>query len=267
MTTTAAAAGLAPARLEPRTGAAYWFAGFRAMIAWHLASLRLWLVLLALVQVLSGVGFVLGFGLFFEDIPLSTALFVSTGVPVVNLVMTGMILGPQLVADQKVSHSFDFIASLPVPHSASAAAWYVVCLIGGLPAVVVSLSVAVLRYDGLPLAVTPDIVPAVLLTAFTGTMIGLALSHAITNPMTTRLITQLLVFAMFGFTPILFPVEQMPAWLGSVNSALPLRHMADIVRAALTELPVENLATSYAVVGAWGAVCAFLAVRALGRRR
>ena len=265
--TTTALTGLAPARLDPRTGASYWFAGFRSMIAWHLSSLRMWLVLLALVQVLSGVGFVLGFGLFFQDIPLEVALFVSTGVPVVNLVMTGMILGPQLVADQKVTHSFDFISSLPVPHSASAAAWYVVCLIGGLPAVVVSLTVAVLRYQGLPLAVTPDVVPAVLLTAFAGTMIGLALSHAITNPMTTRLITQLLVFAMFGFTPILFPVSQMPAWLGTVNSALPLGHMADMVRSALTELPFENLAASYAVVGAWGVVCAYLAVRALGRRR
>lgn len=264
MTTTAT---LAPVSLELRTGPRHWWAGFRLMITWHLVSLRLWLVLLAVVQVLSGVGFVLGFGLFFEQIPLSVALFVSTGVPVVNLVMTGMVLGPQLVADQKASHSFDFIHSLPVPHTASAAAWYVVCLIGGLPAVAVSLAVAVWRYDGLPLAVTPDVAPALLLTAFTGTMVGLAVAHAITSPMVTRLVTQVLVFAMFAFTPILFPVEQMPAWLGAVNSALPLRHMADMVRASLTDLPFENLATSYAVVGAWGLVCAVLAVRALGRRR
>jgi len=271
MTTTAppspAPAPLARVHGDLRTGPAYWWAGYRSMLAWHLSSLRLWLVLLAVVQILSGVGFVLGVALFFDDIPLQAALFVSTGVPVINLVMVGMILGPQLVADQKATQSFDFISSFPVPHTASALAWYTVCLIGGLPAVAVSLAVAVLRYDGLPLAITPDLAPALLLTAFAGTMLGYAIAHAITSPMTTRLLTQLLVFAMFGFTPILFPVSQMPSWLAAVNSALPFRHMADMVRAALTDLPSGDLASSYAVVGAWSVVCAILAVRALGRRR
>ncbi|NLF05890.1 MAG: ABC transporter permease [Actinomycetales bacterium] len=268
MTTTAtppsAVGHLVPAL---RAGAAYWFSGFRAMLAWHLASLRLWLVVLAAVQVLSGVGFVLGIGLFFDEIPLASALFVSTGVPVVNLVMVGMVLGPQLVADQKVTHSFDFIHALPVPRTASALAWYVVCLVASLPAVAISLGVAVWRYEGLPLAITPDVVPALLLTGFAGTMLGYAIAHAITNPMVTRLVTQFLVFALFAFTPILFAASQMPPWLATVNSWLPFRHMADLVRASLTDLPHPDLAVSYAVVGAWAVVCAALAVRALGRRR
>lgn len=266
-TTTLAPTALAPRRDPVRHGLGYWWSGFRTMLAWHLSSLRLWLAVLVVVQVLSGVGFVLGFGLFFDEIPLSAALFVSTGVPVVNLVMVGLVLGPQLVADQRDNQSFDFISSLPVPHSASALAWYTVCLVGGLPAVAVSLLVAAARYDGLPLVVTPDIVPAVLLTAFAGTMLGLAIAHAISSPMVTRLVTQILVFAMFGFTPILFPASQMPDWLVTVNSWLPLSHMADIVRSALTDLSFPDLVTSYVVVGGWSLVAAFLALRALGRRR
>lgn len=267
MTTTAIPpSAVVPGTAIVRAGAAYWWSGFRSMLAWHLSSLRLWLVLLVAVQVLSGVGFVLGIALFFEDVPPQVALFVTTGVPVVNLVMIGMVLGPQLVADQRVTNSFDFISSLPVPRTASALAWYVVCLAGGLPAVVVALGVAMLRYEDLPLAITPDVVPALALTAFTGTMLGYALAHAISKPMVTRLVTQLLVFGMFGFTPILFPASQMPAWLASVNEWLPLGPMADIVRASLTDLPIEGIGRSYAVVGAWALVCAFLAVRALGRR-
>lgn len=264
MTTTSAPAALVPGAL--RSGAGFWWSGYRSMLAWHLSSLRMWLVLLTAVQVLSGVGFVLGFALFFDEIPMSAALFVSTGVPVMNLVMIGLVLGPQLVADQRTTHSFDFISSLPVPHTASALAWYTVCLLGGLPAVGISLLVAAKRYPGLPLAITPDLVPALLLTALAGTMLGYAIAHAIPNPMVTRLITQFLVFALFAFTPILFPASQMPGWLGTVNSWLPLAHMADIVRAALTDLPFPDLATSYAVVGAWALGCAVLAVRALGRR-
>ena len=123
----------------------------------------------------------------------------------INLVLVGLILGPQLVAAQKLQQSYDFVRSLPAPQTAAAAAWYTVCLLTGLPAVVVSLLIAEARY-AISFAVSPAIGPAVLLTAFTGTMIGYGLAHAVPSPMVTQLVTQLLVFAIFGFTPILFPV-------------------------------------------------------------
>ena len=52
--------------------------------------------------------------------------------------------------------------------------------------------------------------------------------------MATRMITQLLVFVVFGFAPVLYPLSQMPRWLGAVNWWLPFRHMAVVTRAALT---------------------------------
>jgi len=235
------------------------------MVSWHIASLRIWLVTLTAVQVLSGVGFVLGISLFFNHIPTSAALFVSTGVPVINLLMVGLILGPQLVANQKVSGSYEYMRSLPVSRSVTAAAWYTVCLLGGVPAMVIALGVAELRY-GIPLHISAWIIPAVLLTSFTGTMLGYALAHAIGNPMATQLITQLLVFAIFGFAPILFPLAQMPAWLGDLNWWFPFRHMADVMRSALTTTPDSAVATGYVVLVVWAAACAALAGYALGRR-
>jgi len=129
-------------RLEVRGGPAYWLGGYRTMLCWQLASLRIWLPTLALVQVLAGAGMVLGIGLLFADIPPTAALYVSSGVPVINLVMVGLILGPQLIADQKTQQSYDFLQALPVPRTMTALAWYTVTLIGGIPAVVVSLLVA-----------------------------------------------------------------------------------------------------------------------------
>jgi ABC-2 type transport system permease protein len=158
------------------------------------------------------------------------------------------------------------LQALPVPRSATAAAWYTVTLLGGVPPVVVSLLVAQWRYD-LPLTVSAAVVPAVLLTTFSGTMLGYELAHALTNPMVTRLLTQLLVFVVFGFAPVMFPVEQMPEWLGDLNWWLPFRHMAAIVRASLTTGVVEGVAVSYAMVAAWGVLAGALAGRALGRRR
>lgn len=246
-------------------GLAWGWHSYRSMLRWHLASLRVWVAVLAAVQVLSGVGLVLGISLFFKHIPTSAALFVSTGVPVINLVMVGLILGPQLVADQKASGTYEYLRSLPVRRSVNAAAWYTVCLVGGVPAMVVSLGVACLRYR-LHLHVSGMIVPAVLLTAFAATMLGYAIAHAISNAMATRLITQLLVFVVFGFAPILFPINQMPRWLGALNWWFPFRHMAVVTRAALTPGPYPAVGTSYIVLVVWAAACACLAARALGRR-
>jgi ABC-2 type transport system permease protein len=259
-------AELAQPAVTLRSGYQFWLASYRAMVRWHLAGLRLWLSLLAVVQVLAGAGFVLGIGLFFRHIPASAALFVATGVPVINLVLVGLVLGPQLVADQKVQQSYEFIRSLPVVQTAAACAWYTVCLLAGLPAVVVSLLIAEARY-GISFTFSAAVVPAVLVTAFTGTMIGYGLGHAIANPMVTRLATQLLVFGIFGFTPILFPARQLPGWLAAVNWWLPFSHMAVIVRAGLTSGMVTGVASSYALAAGWAVIGAAAAAWALGRRR
>lgn len=248
-----------------RGGVSYWTASYRTLIRWHLASLRMWMMLLTVVQVMAGAGFVLGIALFFDRIPASAALFVSTGVPVINLVTVGLILGPQLVAQQRMQQSYEFVRALPVPQTAAAAAWYTICLATGIPAVVVSLLIAEARY-GIALAVTPAIVPAVLLTAFTGTMLGYGLGHAVPNPMVTQLVTQLLVFAVFGFCPILYPAAQLPAWLATLNWWFPFGHMAVIVRAGLTAGVVTGVASSYLIVAAWGAVGVAASAWALGRR-
>ena len=238
---------------------------YGSMVRWHLASLRMWLMTILVVQVLSGVGFVLGISLFFHNIPTSAALFVCTGVPVINLVMVGLVFAPQLVSSQRIAGSYEYLRTLPISRSVTAAAWYTVCLICGIPAVVLSLVVAQLRYD-LPLHISLTIVPAVLLTCLTGTMLGYALGHAVGNPMVTQLISQMLVFVIFGFAPILYPIQQMPGWLADLNWWFPFRHMAVVVRAGLTSSADPAVPTAYAVIGVWAVVAAALALWSLGRR-
>jgi ABC-2 type transport system permease protein len=257
-------AGPLPA-VSVRRGVAYWLGSYRALTRWHLASLRMWVMLLTVVQVMTGAGFVLGIALFFDHIPASAALFVATGVPVINLVVVGLVLGPQLVAQQKLQHSYDFVRALPVPQGPAAAAWYTVCLLAGLPAVAASLLIAEARY-GISFTVSPALVPAILLTAFTGTMLGYGLGHAVPNPMVTNLVTELMIFAVFGFAPILYPPWQLPGWLATLNWWFPFEHMAVLVRAGLTSGMVTGIASSYLIVAAWGIIGTSLSAWALGRR-
>lgn len=256
---------LAPPAETLRSGPGYWWGSYRAMLRWQLTSMRMWLPVTAMVQALSGAGFVLAMGLFFGTVPPRAALFVSTGVLVLTLVVVGLVLGPQLVAQQRMEHTYEFLWSLPGPRTTAAAAWLTVNLIIGLPALAVALGVALLRYD-LPLHVTPAIVPAVLLTLYTGTMVGYAMAHSIAKPMVTVIITQATIFLAFGFSAINFPLDQLPGWLAAINEWLPLYPMANTVRAALTQGVAEEVARSYLVLGAWAVASTGLVAAVLGRR-
>jgi ABC-2 type transport system permease protein len=247
-------------------GASRWLRGFRVMTRWEFTGLRLYVPLMIGVQVLVGAGFVLGISLFFANTPPSVALFVSTGVPVLNLVIVGLIFGPQVVAEQKSQNGYEFLRVLLAPRSAAAAAWYTVTLVVSVPGVVASLLIAHLYY-GVTFTITPAFAAAILLTSFTGTMMGYALAHAVDDPMRVRLVTQITVFAMMGFAPIIYPLEQMPGWLAAINWWLPFRHMAVIVRAALEPGLPTGVGTSYLIVAIWGVGCGAIAMLSLGRRR
>jgi ABC-2 type transport system permease protein len=248
-----------------RSGASYWWQSYRALFRWELTNLRLVLPVTVMVQVLSGAGFVLGVGLFFDQIPDVAALFVSTGVLVITLVLVGMILGPQLIAQQRFDQTYDFMWSLPVPRATPALAWVTTNMIIALPGMAVALAVAVWRYD-LPIAISPAIVPAVILVLVCGTMVGYALAQTIANPLIMQLITQVTIFVIIGFSPINFPIDQLPGWLQAINQVLPFHAMAVVTRAGVTEGLVDGVAAAYAVLTGWTVAASALTGWVLTRR-
>lgn len=248
-----------------RTGTAHWVQSYLMMTRWELGSLRLILPLIIALQIVIGGGFALGIGLFFDEMPARNALFLATGVGVVTLITVGLVLGPQLVGNHKVAGTYDFLWSLPVPRTTQAAAWLTVNSIIALPGMVAALVIADWRYD-LTFEVSWAIVPAVLLTITTATLVGYAFAHAIPKPMITQMITQLLIFMILGFSPINFPPENLPHWLVSVNQWLPFQHMAAVIRAALTDGLVDNVGTSYLILAVYTLASAVVAAWVIGRR-
>ncbi len=260
------AAAAANPRGATRSGLGYWLHSYRMLVRWEFTNLRLLVPVLIVVMMLSGAGLALGIGLLYEDMPARAALFLSTGVAVITLVLTGLILGPQLVAQQKAEQTYDFMWSLPVPRTTAALAWLTVNLVIGLPAMVAAVLVADWRYD-LELAVSPRVVAAVALTLVTATMIGYAIAHAVPSPTATQLVTQVLIFGIIGFSPINFPIENLPSWLGALHRGLPFHHMAILIRDGLTDGLVTAPGRSYAVLTAWAAASAAVAAWTLGRRK
>lgn len=253
------------ARLAKRAGAGHWVRSFAAMLRWEVTSMRLLLPLIAIVQLLLGAGFVFGIGLLFVDIPARTALFLSTGAGVITLIVVGLVLGPQLIANQKEQGTYDFMWSLPVPRSSAAAAWVVLNVIIAVPGLIGALVAGVWHF-GLDIDVGWDVVTAVSFTLVTATLLGYVMAHAIPNPQITQILSQLFIFLVVGFAPINFPPENLPSWLVEVHEWLPFTHMAVVVRHSLTEGLVADVARSYVVLSAWAVTAVAVSVAVVRRR-
>ena len=112
------------------------------MLRWQLTTLRSIVPLIVVVQILFGVGFAVGMGLFFPTMTEEIALYLATGAATVTLITVGIVLGPQLVAAEKEDGTYDFTWSLPVPRTATTAAWVVVNALFALPGAIAALLVA-----------------------------------------------------------------------------------------------------------------------------
>lgn len=247
-----------------RVGPAHWMRAYGAMLRWEVVGARMFLPLLVTVQILAGAGFVLGFGLLIPNLDDSTALYLATGAVVMSLVLIGLIVSPQLIAQRKMEGSYDYVWSLPVPRSAATLASVTMAALVAVPGIIAALGVAVWRY-GVSFSVHPSIVPAVLLTLACGALVGSAIAHGLPQPQITMLMSQLLIFFSIGFSPIFFPVEHLPGWLATLHQYLPFYPMALAVRSGLTDGLATMTARYWIVLILWtilaGAVTGLVLVR------
>ena len=248
-----------------RSGPAHWARSFTTMLRWEIVRMRLVLPLTALVQVVTGAGLILGLGLFFEDISTVSILYLATGAVVITLVTVGLVLGPQLIAQLRQRGSWDFFAALPVPRSAATAAWVGLTTIVAIPGMIAALFAAWIRYDA-QLHPSLLIVPAVGLVLLSGALVGYAYGHAIPQPRLVNLVSQVLIFVIFGFSPISFPAENLPGWLAELHQYLPFVHMGNVVRAGLTEGLATDVGQSFGILTAWTLAAGIVASVAIGRR-
>jgi ABC-2 type transport system permease protein len=235
------------------------------MLKWQALSSRTLLPLNLVVQLMIAAGFIVGIGFFYPQMTPETAKFLTTGAPTITLLTVGLVMLPQMVALARTSGTFDYMWSLPVPRLVYMAADATIWVLVSLPGVILSLVLGSLYFD-FSLQISWLAVPAVLLIAMTGVFIGYTIALGAPKPELAALATQVIVFIIMLFSPVMYPAGQMPHWLQDVHSVFPVMYMADLSRGTLTDLPV-NLGLAFAVVGAWflfGLIVTFLLVR---RRR
>lgn len=243
-------AGAARERLAPAGGVARWAASYRSMLRYDIAAQRTWLPLFLLLQVLFGAGMSVIYGFYIGHAEPGAARFIVTGAPALPVVTTGLVLVPSVVAEGKVAKTWDYLWSLPVPRSAAVASSFTVYTALALPGIVVTTALASWRYS-VPLTITPMVLPAFVLGALMAASVGYGMGQAIRDPMLTNLIGNVLIFVVLLFSPVVFPISQLPGWLAAIHRVLPIYPLAQVIRASLSPGAVSDTATCYAVLGAW----------------
>lgn len=251
---------------EIRHGPRAWLASYVAMLRFDFASQRTWLPAFLLQQVLFGAGMAIIYGFYLGHLSRAAALYIVSGTPALSVLTAGMIGVVMMVVDRQESGSWDFIWSLPCPRSAAVASTCTVFTVLAVPGIVVTLTLAAWRY-GITLTVSPMAVPAVLLAALTTTAVAFGMALLIPNPVVTGALINALVFVVLLYSPIVFPISQLPGWLAAVHRVLPIYPVAQVLRASLTTGLVADVGLWYAVLAAWTAVSCAAAWWVISRRR
>src|SRR5690625_1537096 len=154
-----------------------WIRAWWMLVRWTAASSKMLLPLTLVVQVMMASGIVIGFGFLAPVEDPQVALLLSTGAPTMLLLVTGLVLVPQVVGSMKQEGSYDWFRSLPAPRSAFLFADIAVWTGVALPGIVLAVLVAAWRYD-LELAPTPWSPLVAVAVAGTAAMIGYGMATA-----------------------------------------------------------------------------------------
>jgi ABC-2 type transport system permease protein len=234
------------------------------MMTWSWTSSRPWLALLGAVQIMMPVGIVIGLSFLFPDITPPIARHLITGTPTIILLTMGMDVVPQMVAQGRLQGTHDFMLSLPVPRMVLLASDATIFFLLTIPGIIIALILGSVYHD-FPLQVSPLVIPVFILISMTGTFIGYAIALGVPRPQMANIASQILLYFIVFFSPIIYPTEQLPTWLAAIHKVLPIQYMADLSRGTLSDVDV-NMGLAFAVTGAW-CVASFLFCYIVMKRR
>ncbi|MGO1509942.1 MAG: ABC transporter permease [Actinomycetaceae bacterium] len=248
--------------IPPRAGS---WTVLGTLLRWNVAQIGPMLPMIIVIQALLAAGIIIGFGLLIPDVDTASAAFLSTGAPTVLLLVVGLVIVPQGVAQSKANGTFTYQRALPVPRPLVLLSDLVVWLVVALPSVVVAVLVAQLRFD---LTYSIDwsvLVLASVLTALTATAVGYGVA-VVLPPMLAQVVSQVLVFFVLLFSPLTFPAGRLPGWFRTVHEYLPVQPAGDLVRAGLLADSYEASGRDLVVLGVWCVLGLAVSLRALTRR-
>ncbi|HEX6194346.1 MAG TPA: ABC transporter permease [Jiangellaceae bacterium] len=242
----------------------HWWHSFGLLLKWNVLRLRSELPMFMVIQTLISVGIVIGFSFIIPEIDPLSALYLTTGAMTVSLITVGMVVAPQIVAQQKERGLLNYQRTMPVPRLALLAADAVVWVVSALPGLAVTLGVATARFD-LDVTVSPWVIPGIVLVSAGAAGIGYGIAY-VAKPVLVGVITNLVLVISLMFAPVNYPAERLPGWAQEVHEWLPFQYMAQAIRESVDVPPAGVTLLPFAVLAAWAVAGLAVTSRVMTRR-
>lgn len=238
---------------------------YRDLLSMELRSMRGEVPMIAVIQLAFTLGFVLGFGYLVPGMTGETARFIVTGTATQGLVTIGLVLLPQLLAQARHEGRLEYLLAMPISREAYLLALVSVVGIMALPGVLFCLLFGAWHY-GFALEWSPLVIPVVLLGIASLAGVGIALAMYSPHQQVTNALTQLIIFYVLFFAPVLMPREQLPGLLQWTARLAPPTYAAEALRAAVTDLPGVHAGPPLAAMALFALGSAALGAIAMRRR-
>ncbi len=219
---------------------------------WLLANVQVrsmrtefWFIMV--IQISFAVGLVLGLGYLIPNISKQTATYLTIGAATQQFVTIGLVMLPQFLTESKTVGRLEYFLTMPISREAYLLAQLSVVATLALPGVVLTLVLGCLRY-GIGLSPDPVVIVVAILSMLSLAGVGVALGILCPHPEVTNSITNLMIFYVLFFAPVLVPSSQLPWVLQKTALVMPPTYAADAMRATLTNLPDTHLGTSLLVM-------------------
>ena len=238
---------------------------YRDLLGIQLRSMRDEVWMIAIIQVMLGVGLMLGTGYLIPNISDMSATFLVTGCAVQAFVTMGLVMLPQLLAQSKAEGRIEYFLTMPVSREAYLLALITVVAITALPGVAFTLGFGAWVY-GLSFGFEPAFLAVTVLCILSLAGVGVALAMFSPHQQLVNATTQLIIFYVLFFSPVILPASQLPEILQQSAKLAPPTYAADGVRATLTDLPGTNLGKDLVVMSGFAVGSVALSAFAIRRR-
>jgi ABC-2 type transport system permease protein len=224
---------------------------FLQLLLLNFRMYRALVVIGAIINICFAVGLVVGFGYLIPEVSEETAAYLVTGAATQMIVTVGLVVLPQTLSEAKREGLLEYIFSLPVSRELYLLSMVAFTLLQALPGIVFVIVLGAWRYD-FGIDIDPLVVAVVPLGVLSLAGVGVALALLSPHAQLTNMTTQVIIFYVLFFAPVLLPREQLPEALQAIAAALPPTYVADGVRATVTDLPGIELPRAMAAMAAFG---------------
>jgi len=193
-------------------------------------------------------------------------LFIFPGIVAMSIIFSSVFFGSYIIWDRK----FDFLKSVMVA-PVSRATVFVGKTLGGMTTSLIQASILLAVGAAIGVPFTPisllQAVAVILLMSFGLTSLGLALGSYMYSLEGFQMIVSFVVFPLFFLSGALFPLDDLPGWLGILTAADPATYGVDALRQAMLGAGSNSFALDMAVLFAYTAALGLFGILSFRRMK